>query len=650
MELCLFPSVPNTSDVKELKGFYWVVSTGGTVKLRHGSAKKPVLELLTPGPVTPPVWMADVLSWPDRGEFLMALGRSVVVCLAVRSVRIRGQLDDSVEAEMGTFRVEGLDGQPAFLTYEWEEPLEFVPMNRDEAWLEAQIPNTDVPLMIYLQTTEPDGDDALTHKKLRRLQHTDLGAVVARVQKFQNDLPLWQTELRLERLWNFVSHLHRASTSEPEAPLGFNWECHCRTDESRRTLHGHTDTLHVVWDWLMLDATRAREEFANYMRGFDEETGQMSALVRVGESGVDPDTCRGSHPPLWPYLAWKLYLVERNRNFLEEMLRIGLKNAAWWEGNRDTDDDGLFEYAETGREDLRESGYHDSPRFDNVTDKPFASIDLCCQMALFYQCLRRFAAELGETALRMDFEARYEKLADLIRTNLWDESTGFFYDRRDGELVKVRTIASFFSLLAGVATDQQVARMCEHLANEEEFFRYNPVPSVAADETCFETVGRRGPSCPAQTLWVVAGLRNVSRPRLAAQIARRALDAAAEVLERDGTVYELYNPDEPDQTDVRSFGGHSDVSRYHVGSNPVHALASLGLYGIEMTRDGLVVDPVGVALPETSAIEVQLPESRLVVLVKRTDALDGIQVKVRADRRVLAESYGRMVIGMGKLL
>ena len=142
----------------------------------------------------------------------------------------------------------------------------------------------------------------------------------------------------------------------------------------------------------------------------------------------------------------------------------------------------------------------------------------------------------------------------------------------------------------------------------------------------------------------------MSRPRLAAQIARRTLDAVAEVLERDGTVYELYNPDGPDQTDVRSFGGINGVSRYHVGSTPVHALASLGLYGIEMTRDGLVVDPVGVALPETSAIEVQLPKSRLQVCVRRTDALDGIQVKVRMGRRVPAESYGRMVVGMGKLL
>ena len=49
-------------------------------------------------------------------------------------------------------------------------------------------------------------------------------------------------------------------------------------------------------------------------------------------------------------------------------------------------------------------------------------------------------------------------------------------------------------------------------------------------------------------------------------------------------------------------------------------------------------------------IEVQLPETRLAIFVRRTDALDGIEVKVRVGKRTLAEGFGRTVIGLGSLL
>ena len=395
------------------------------------------------------------------------------------------------------------------------------------------------------------------------------------------------------------------------------------------------------------------------MRSFDDDTGMMAACTRPAKPAPTPrhpesesrrDSAEPhkellrSHPPVWPYVAWQLYLALRDRNFLEEMLRMGLRNAAWWEENRRTQD-GLFRYAQaeptTKNElpaELAESGRAEA--------RASASAELSCQMALFYLCLKRFAGQLGETALARDLATRYDALAERIRTLLWDERTGCFCDRRADKSTRVRSAGAFYALLAGVADEKQVVRLCAHVAAEAEFSRYLPVPSVAADEPPGR--GKEHPvSSIAQTLWVVAGLRGAGRTRLAAQVAQRALDAAAEVLERDGTIYGFYNPDGADQSGLASPDG---PARYHVGNAPVHALAALGLFGIEMTRDGLVIDPVGVALPGQSVIEVQLPETRLAVFVKRTDMLDGIEVKVRAGKRTLAEGFGRTVVGLGSLL
>lgn len=682
MEHCLFPSIPNTAEVNDLKDFYWVVTTSRgpgseKVSLRHCTSTEPFLELLAAPGAEPasPVWMADLLSWSERGEFMLALGRGLVVSLAVRGLRVRGEIDPADADRIArrhlsctrTFHVEGPQG-PALVRCEWDEPLDFE--SCPGGWHEAHVPDSDVPLMIYVQAADPGADAALTRKKLERFERVDLGGAVTHVQEYQNNLPMWRIEPEstgeaprpdLEALWNFGLHLHRASTYSAETPFSFNWECPCRTSPPLRAVHGHRYALHVVWDWLLLNPDRARQEFANYVRSFDEDSGMMASCTRPStpaptprhpESGPSREASGPqrkafhSHPPLWPYVAWQLYLVLRDRNFLEEMLRIGLRNAAWWEENRRAGKD-LFGYVQTASEPstcaLDECGCDGR---SGVEGGPHVSAALSCQMTLFYLCLKRFAGQLGETALTRDLQARYDRLAERIRTGLWDDRTGCFSDRVKNKPVRAITSGTFFSLLAAFPNNDQVVRLCEHAASESGFFRYFPVPSVVDADASSRSSSVPAVSSIARTLWVVAALRSAARPHLAGQIARRALDAAAEVLARDGTIYDSYNPDSPDQ--LRSTT--TPATRYHVGNAPLHALATLGLFGIEMTRDGLVVDPVGVALPNQSVIEVQLPERRLSVLVRRTDAADGIEVKVRAGRQLLSEGFGRTVIGLGKLL
>lgn len=652
MELCVFPALPNSTDVRSVKGFYWSVAVRDRLSIGHRAGSSPLVELTPARPVGSPLWMGDILSWPATGEFILAVNRGLVVSMAVRGLRVHAR-----PAKRDRILSADAPDGPVFITYEWDQPLHFV--QEPDGWLAVTDLETDLPLMLYLYAASPDDTATVTCKRLERLTRADLGACVAHVQKFENDLPAWKAPPPLERLWKFVYHLHRVCTYEAEPPFGYAWECLCRDTDYQRTIQGHWDTLHIVWDWLLTNPQRAREEFANYLRAFDEDSGMMAIDVAPAGTPHWPKELRQqhggrnfgcSHPPLWPWIAWQLYLVTRDRNLLEEVLRVGLKNLAWWEHHRDTNGDGLFEYADTAKPQHWESGYDASPRFDNPDDRRFASIDLCCQMTLFYRMMERFAAELHESALEQDMKARGQALLERVRRQMWDPEARFFYDLRQGDFVRVRAIGSFFALLSGVADGEQVAALAETLADEKRFFSPHPVPSVAMDEPSFQMVYWRGPTWVSQTLWTVAGLRRSGRPRLAGQIARRALDAMAQVLDRDGTVYECYSPLGPDQSEVRYKPGGRNVGRYYLGHAPVHALALLGLYGIEMTRDGLVIDPVAAALPDESTVELQLPEGRLSVHVRRTDDSDGISIEVLAGKRRITESFGRTLIGLGQLL
>jgi len=82
------------------------------------------------------------------------------------------------------------------------------------------------------------------------------------------------------------------------------------------------------------------------------------------------------------------------------------------------------------------------------------------------------------------FENRAKALKESINQYLWDEETGFYYDRnaKTDELIKIKSSCAFSALWAGTASPRQAERLVEHLTNEKEFWRPFPLPSYAADE------------------------------------------------------------------------------------------------------------------------------------------------------------------------
>jgi len=53
---------------------------------------------------------------------------------------------------------------------------------------------------------------------------------------------------------------------------------------------------------------------------------------------------------------------------------------------------------------------------------------------------------------------------------------------RTGKQIRIKSVAGFMPLWAGIATEQQAKRLVEHLTNPKEFWTPYPVPSYARSE------------------------------------------------------------------------------------------------------------------------------------------------------------------------
>ncbi|MDR0287580.1 MAG: hypothetical protein LBI03_07760 [Clostridiales bacterium] len=91
--------------------------------------------------------------------------------------------------------------------------------------------------------------------------------------------------------------------------------------------------------------------------------------------------------------------------------------------------------------------------------------------------------DMGEDTLYFADKAKALKKA--VNEYLWDENTGFYYDRnvKTEELLFYKSSAAFSPLWAGIASKEQARRIVyDHLLNPKEFWRPFPIPSYAADE------------------------------------------------------------------------------------------------------------------------------------------------------------------------
>jgi len=157
-----------------------------------------------------------------------------------------------------------------------------------------------------------------------------------------------------------------------------------------------------------------------------------------------------------------------------------------------------------------------------------------------------FRNNWGKTEDATKYRREAEELSALINEKMWDPQRKFYFDLTvEGRQSTVKTIAAYWTLLAGVASVVQADALAAELRDPSTFGRKHRVPTVPADQKGFDPAGGYWQGAvwsPTDTM-VIRGLERYKKHDLAAEIALEHLERVAQVFRATGTVWENYAPD-----------------------------------------------------------------------------------------------------------
>ena len=258
------------------------------------------------------------------------------------------------------------------------------------------------------------------------------------------------------------------------------------------------------------------------------------------------DPC-STGPNVLPWAEWEYYTSTGDIDRLSKVFDPLIAYHKWLMDNR-TWQDGT--YWSCGNA----CGMDNLPRtldgYDPDSHHSFMSwIDTCAQQYLSGDILIKMAKVLGREEEAEFLKPERDMLYRVINEQMWDEKTGFYYDkRRDGSLSSAKTVASFWTMISGIATEERAHRLVmEHLENEAEFKRPNRVPALAADSPYYQALFGYwcgGVWAPADYM-ILRGLEKYGYHDIAHDFAKAYHNYAVKVFEKKGTVYEYYSPELP---------------------------------------------------------------------------------------------------------
>lgn len=185
-----------------------------------------------------------------------------------------------------------------------------------------------------------------------------------------------------------------------------------------------------------------------------------------------------------------------------------------------------------------ESGWDFNPRFE-MRCADFAPVDLNAQLAIYEQIMAEFSDILktGEVSV---WENRFVLRKEQIRKCFWDGEKGFFfdYDIKEKRLGKIRCLAGFYPMWAGVATEEQAAMCVKNMRHLEYPFGMAQCEKNAGSITYQWDYPNGWP--PSQYVCVHALLRYGYEVQAKA-VAARYVEAVTSCFGQTGDLWEKYD-------------------------------------------------------------------------------------------------------------
>ncbi|MCR8668716.1 alpha,alpha-trehalase [Aestuariibaculum sp. M13] len=317
--------------------------------------------------------------------------------------------------------------------------------------------------------------------------------------------------------------------------LIFQWDTHFMIMFAR---YGHT----------IFPAIESHDNF--YSR--QHEDGLIWRVIAEADGSDHPwgggeKFCRAINPPIFSWVEMKNYELTGDKSRFEMILPVLEKYVEWLEKHRLSQDTPHKLYWSNGQA----SGMDNTPRDkgrpgEHSSFSPVGWVDISCQMVMNYNDLSNICKILGHKKKAQQYRQKAKKLGKRINEWCWNEEDGIYYDvDTEGKQQKVKTIASFWPMLAGITTPKKDKRLIQHLKNPKEFWRKNIFPSLAADEEGYSPRGHywKGGTWAPTNYMVIKGLEKTNNEKFATECAEKYLYGLYNVYEETGTLWECYAPD-----------------------------------------------------------------------------------------------------------
>ncbi len=119
-------------------------------------------------------------------------------------------------------------------------------------------------------------------------------------------------------------------------------------------------------------------------------------------------------------------------------------------------------------------------------------IDAICQQALSARMIAKLFHLLGDEEQEQAWTAKHLEKKEIVNKLYWDKQDGFYYDIdcNDHHFYKVPTIASYWALTAGIATQEQAQILAKYTKDAQWFGGDVPLVSVARKDGDFVPEGQ----------------------------------------------------------------------------------------------------------------------------------------------------------------
>jgi glycogen debranching enzyme len=360
---------------------------------------------------------------------------------------------------------------------------------------------------------------------------------------------------------------------------------------------------------------------------------------------------RLTQPPVIAWSVWENFLWSSDTAYLAAAYPVLSAYDAWLHRNRRLPSGLFFWHAPF------ESGKDNSPRFDGFSPRSpgwmrsTAAVDLSSYMVLQSTALARIAGALGDSIPGARHAADAARLRALINELLWDEESGYYYDRdeRSGARLTVRTAASLLPLFAGVPDRARALRLRDHIMDPRTFNSPMPLPTVPLDDPSFSRDMWRGPVWINMSYMIIRGLAAYGFHDEAAELAYATVEGVFRTHERTAGIWEFYDAERFDVSRLHRKRGDV-VKRITLGNRPladygwsalVNTLLIEYLVGYRREGERRWITP---RLPRSAhgiRLRLQLPDERTAIWLESTP--DGRvlgEVTVGPERIPFALGFG----------